>query len=316
MEEQLDITSAHRILPKEFVVFAGAGVVSDTGVPSTWSQLVKALALEADLPIDVTRLDPEEYAEKTEEIYQHLVSLNKGSRYFEIIREKLRPRVSTWSTAVFDILDMCMHIVTTNFDDVFERTYERYAELNPGRPAHPETHSLPDFTHDRPQNSHKIDYLHGRADEHHIVFKKSDYNTYYPSVSKTHGDPCLEEYLTHIYSTYTMVFVGFSFDDVYVRGCLRKAYQTLVERDARCSEKVGYRPAAARIAHYAFLRQPTEREEKKRAQREALWEDLAKMQIKVVPYKDHTDWQDCFKRMRNARKTVTKTDKADEPSIL
>ena len=56
-----------------------------------------------------------------------------------------------------------------------------------------------------------------------IIFKKDDYDKYYPSVSnlKEGYTRDLEEYIKYIFKNYTIVFFDFSFNDNYFKKLLQ-----------------------------------------------------------------------------------------------
>ena len=67
-------------------------------------------------------------------------------------------------------------------------------------------------------NKDTIIYLHGNIKTKIFIFKKSDYDLFYPSVSKNKdGLYWIENFLKEIYRTWNIVFVGFSFKDYYLK---------------------------------------------------------------------------------------------------
>ena len=43
MDDKLDINNIHKVLPKDFVVFAGTGATYGTGLPESWEVLLERL---------------------------------------------------------------------------------------------------------------------------------------------------------------------------------------------------------------------------------------------------------------------------------
>lgn len=305
MSDNLDINTVHKELAKkDFIVFAGTGVISGTGIPPTWKELLKALAKQANVEIDIDKINKNKYPEIAQSIFDELVRKRDEGKYREIIREQVVAKDSAWDAKAYEILLTTKGIVTTNFDNIFEASYEILVETDSRLPVNIEKNSLPDFDDKDDFKRHKIVYLHGRADENHIIFKKNDYMDYYPSMGaekSRNPDWCLERYLEYIYRKHTIVFVGFSFDDEYVRGCFKSIYQRLTGRDERCFEKkTGYVEIVPRIEHYAFSLEPDpqsgEHEERKKIEKE-----LEEMRIKVIHLQQLRDWMDCFKRIREIR---------------
>jgi hypothetical protein len=302
MSDNIDINSVHKELArKDFIVFAGAGVVTGTGVPNSWKRLLKTLSGQASIDIDTDKISEAEYADKAQEIFEVLCRQGKKDRYYETIKEQLTATESSWSEKAFEILLTAKGVVTTNFDNIFEASYTRLAEADRDLPPNISTDSLPDFNYEDDFRRHKIVYLHGRANENYIVFKKDDYSVYYPTVCNSpNGDDCVEKYLDFVYCKHTIVFVGFSFDDVYVRTHLKHIYEKLVARDQRCSDKIGYREIVPKIEHYAFL-WGADSNNKNYRQRKAIEAELEGMKIRVVYYRERREWMDCFEKIRRAR---------------
>ncbi|MFA5251903.1 MAG: SIR2 family protein [Phycisphaerae bacterium] len=306
MTDSLDINTIHKELAKKnFIVFAGTGVISGTGIPESWGKLLKALAEQAKVDIDIDRISKNEYPEIAQKIFDELVRNGKKEKYHEIIREQVVAKDSPWDAKTFEILLTTKGVVTTNFDNIFETSYETLVETNSHLPAHIEQNSLPDFDDKDDFEKHKIVHLHGRADENHIIFKRNDYLDYYPSVcagKSLNPDYCLERYLEYIYRKHTVIFIGFSFDDEYVRGCFKSINKRLTGRDKRCcEEKVGYVEIVPQLEHYAFLEElnPQSNEYQRRKEIEA---ELEEMKIKVIHFQSKRDWMDCFKKIRRIRK--------------
>lgn len=120
MADNLDIKTVHKELAnKDFVVFAGTGILGNTGIPNSWKQLIEALIIESGIVTDIENLPKEEYPDKAEDIYKTLVEQGKRQRYFDIIKEQVVAKDSAWCDKAFEILLTSKDIVTTNFDKVF-----------------------------------------------------------------------------------------------------------------------------------------------------------------------------------------------------
>jgi len=216
MAEKLDIRTIHNELAeKEFVVFAGAGVSG----ANSWMKMLEALAQETpEYDVDLEKRGPAEYPEIAQEIYDKLMEQNAGETYYRIIAEHIKPTGSPYSPQALDILHTAKLVVTINFDNVFDEAYKRYA---PGKEdVRDELFwvSIPEINVPADLKEHCVVHLHGRADERYIVLRSDDYKNYYPSVSgKSDGDRAIENCLEEIYQRRTIVFVGVSFEDEYLR---------------------------------------------------------------------------------------------------
>lgn len=303
MDKEITINNLHEELARiggVFAIFAGTGVVGETGVPDSWKVLLQALAEQVPgYSVDFEHRSTSEYPEIAQEIYDNLVKENKRNTYYDVIRQKIKATNSPYSSQAYDIILTTKGIITTNFDNVFEVAYKRYAESKGGISPEVKTESLPNLNTIGDFSEHTVAYLHGRADENHIVFKTDDYKHYYPSVSgKSDGDRILENYLEWIYSKYTIVFIGVSFNDPYLRECLKGIFHRLEARDKLCSgEKIGYREILPKIKHYAILpnvqNTGPQREIELDIQRQ-----IEETKISVVRFNEKREWQDCLERLR------------------
>ncbi|MGA1980121.1 MAG: SIR2 family protein [Sedimentisphaerales bacterium] len=288
------------LIKRDFLVFAGTGIVAE-GVPRSWKLLLEKLAAEANYEIDLNNISKKEYPDEAQKIFENLVQIGKKNKYDEIIKNALSLKETSWDQKAYDILDTTKSVVTTNFDGTFEASYQRLAENKDLPSIETCTESLPTFTHNIDYEKYKIVYLHGRADEKHIIFKKDDYTTYYPSVSGAKdGDNCLEAYLGYLFERTTIVFIGFSFEDIYIYKALENIYAQLKNRDLRCEDKVGYKPIVPNIRHYALMPTINPKDPGCQEQR-VLHEKLEQMGIVIVCLKQKRDWQDWFLEIRKLK---------------
>lgn len=194
----------------KLVVFAGAGISVDAGIPE-WSVLIDEMKLEIDIPkseMDFLRIaqmyfndrQQKEYIEKVRSVLKH-----KKVKYNEIHQElfQLSP----------------VHILTTNYDDLLEQVIKNK--------------SLPFsiVTNDREfpyaLNTNLLVKVHGDLDDIDIVLKEDDYLDY----SLNH--PLIEAFLKSVFATKIVLFVGYGFSDMNlkmiiqtVRNILGKDFQS------------------------------------------------------------------------------------------
>ncbi|MFP5039951.1 SIR2 family protein [Parasediminibacterium sp. JCM 36343] len=178
------------IKANKLVVFVGAGVSMNAGVPS-WVQLIEQLKKEL----------PEN---KSENDYLKIAQLYKLSRkpkeYIERVREILKYERTTYNElhkAIFD-LNPC-HIVTTNYDDLLEQCASSnnlfYYPIIRDR----------DLPYATVENF--IIKMHGDLCEGNIVLSEDEYLNYELNF------PLTENYVKSLFSTKLILFVGFSFSD-------------------------------------------------------------------------------------------------------
>jgi NAD-dependent SIR2 family protein deacetylase len=106
------------IAERKLVVFAGAGISFDSGVPS-WGELINELRKEIDIPrdeIDYLRIAQMYYNERQQK------------EFIDKIRNELRHKKVRYNDiheAIFELNPE--HIITTNFDDLLEQVIKSKA---------------------------------------------------------------------------------------------------------------------------------------------------------------------------------------------
>ena len=320
MRDENIMSIAKELAKKDFIVFAGAGVPRNAGVPD-WRSLLKALLETNPLDnFDIDNANPEEFPDIAQKIFDSLKQENREDYYYEVIKNNIKPTEVPYSTEQFEIVTTTNWIVTTNFDTTFESAFKKKFQVERVSKS-PYVENLPDFSMKNQFLRESIVYLHGRAEERFIIFKTDDYEKYYPSVSQKNGAKDVEDYLKYIFKEYTIVFVGFSFNDFYVKTAFKNIYMELKRSDEIASAKPSYSPRLSKIHHYAFLKRidfgnnkylienhenfSPESEEYKKA-RELLEsmkldKELESMNIKAVRYDEHIDWINCIRKIQELK---------------
>jgi len=302
---------------RDFIVFAGAGVPPESAPPITWKDLLAAFKeKEPDLAArDIDKVRENEYPAYAQEIFNALQTMGRESRYYEILREKLRATNARCSLQQRDIIETAQHVVTTNFDDSFKNAMDRELE---GSEDLKIVQILPDFRLSALNTGYSVSYLHGNTNEECIVFKTEDYTTFYPSQSENdNGNDSLEHFLRCLYTERTIVFIGVSFNDEYLLNALTRTCNRIKQNDeVGRKKKVGYKSKVEEIQHYAFMPEDMgikaeERYWKKgdgiseqqiEEERNRRKELLAELKINVITYKEPVEWTDWFKDIRERRK--------------
>jgi len=327
MSADLDQIAVELARRDDLVVFAGTGVSLGAGLP-TWPELLQALDRACYGQSNHKFDSPDEFPKQAQEFYDHLVKEDREGEYKAILKEQLKPRKAPHSIQQQEIVETTGRIVTTNFDTTFEDAIRRtFPDCNDF------VQCLPSFDMTKMREKYVLTYLHGSSDDC-IILKTSDYDIFYPSVSETAGatvSKVLETYLEHLYLHHTLVFIGFSFNDRYMREFLRIMHSRIASEDkihaglsTRCE------PRLERIQHYAFLQKYDGEREKERLRRDepegtqAYKERLARIEampdeeaeldrfletlhIKVARYVDHKDWITCFRKIQDLRQEPSGT---------
>jgi hypothetical protein len=179
----------------KLVIFVGAGVSVNSNCPP-WSKLVDKFADELGIAED-DRNKSIEYFLKIPQYY----FIERGEKeYFDIIdkifngNEHLPNNIHN---LIFELNPSC--VVTTNFDDLLEMTVKSnglfYTTIK-------QDSDLPYCINDK-----LIIKMHGDSNLKNIVLKEEDYLSY------SRKFPLIENYMKALFSTKTILFVGYSAED-------------------------------------------------------------------------------------------------------
>lgn len=294
---------AEELSNKDFIVFAGAGVPKSAGVPN-WETLLIELAknINFDCLAKISSTDPKEYPRLAQKIFNEYKKQNKENIYFDTIKNVIKPTNAPYSAEQLEIIKTTNWIITTNFDSTFEKAFKTKFQLQDTNKKL-EIESLPTFTFKNHFNEETLVYLHGNVDEKYIVLKEDDYNKYYPSVSGGKGSIFIEEYLRYIFKEFTIVFIGFSFNDYYLREIFKIIFNELKLSYEIASEKPNYISKIQNIRHYCFIKKPDGKDEKEQRYFDALIKQLEEINIKAITYDEHIEWINCFEIIREIKGT-------------
>ena len=193
------------------VIFVGAGVSANSGVPA-WKDLIKGL--KRDLPSGL--------AKETDDL--KVAQLYKDSRghleYMERVKSILKEGITSPNSIHTAILDLNpVHIITTNYDDLIEQEiknqYKQYSVVK--------------------ENSDisKISYpnalvkMHGDFESDNIVLTENDYFDYARNFA------LIRSFVLSLFASKTILFVGFSFNDINLKMILKDLQSILSEKMRR-----------------------------------------------------------------------------------
>jgi hypothetical protein len=178
----------------KLVVFAGAGISIDAGIPN-WGTLIDEMKSEIEIPpneADYLRIAQMYHDERQQKEYfdkVRLVLKHKKVKHNEIHEWvfKLNPE----------------HILTTNYDDLLEQVIKK--------------ESLPfsvvskDKEFPYALNTNLLVKVHGDLNSENIVLKEDDYIDY----SMNH--PLIEAFLKSVFASKTVLFIGYGFSDINLK---------------------------------------------------------------------------------------------------
>lgn len=178
------------------VIFVGAGVSANSGCPS-WSGLIDKFADELGIASE-DRKESIEYYLKIPQLYY----IERGQKeYFDFIKQNMDSSNIQPNEIDRQIFKLEPHtVITTNFDDLLEKTVRSeglfYAAVR-------QDTDLP-----YAQTEKMIIKMHGDEGLKNIVLKEDDYLSY------SKNFPLIENYIKGLFSTKTILFVGYSAEDI------------------------------------------------------------------------------------------------------
>jgi len=192
------------IAERKLVVFAGAGLSIDSGVPS-WENLINELRAEINIPeseTDFLRIAQMYYNERQQK------------EFIDKIREALKHKKLRYNEiheAVFELNPE--HIITTNFDDLFEQVIKAK--------AYPFSVIKKDSEFPYGRNTKLLVKVHGDLDEANLVIKEDDYLEY------SNNHPLIESFIKGVFANKVVLFIGYSFSDINLKIILQSVRNIL-----------------------------------------------------------------------------------------
>lgn len=277
-----------------FVSFIGAGASMPTGIPA-WEKMLQRLIALKGLRFRVSDYEGR-YPELASAIYARYEELSCEQEYYDYLVSMSEPTECYCTSLHHALIDAVPVHVTTNFDCVLELAYERYK-----RETTPLCQYFPHFDVDQ-LDDHSIVYLHANRNERRFVFRKEEFDQYYPSVSRADGSLQIEFLLRHLFERRHMLFIGFSFyNDPYLKGCIAAiskqiTYETQIE-----AHSFGRSLRPADISHYALLHVSESEPVHVFENRSRLIEELQEYQIHAICYRRHREVEDILLELRRLK---------------
>ncbi len=199
---------------KKIAVFMGSGASNFLGI-GTWGKILSDMAKYFKCNLDInTLIENNEYAKCASLLYEEI---GDEIKYKDYLANQFKPTKGYNSSLHHTILNIFKIILTTNFDTSFEDTHEQINQTLLAR-RHPieafGVQKLPDFKYDEILLQPTLVYLHGNKDDKVFVFREEEYKHFYPTnYNNSNKISELEVFLRQIIKEYTLVFIGFSFND-------------------------------------------------------------------------------------------------------
>lgn len=175
-------------------VFVGAGFSKFSETKSikfpSWSELI------IDLQKDLNNNDETDFLKVAQLYFLEFGEFNLYKKLRKFVPLHANP--SEFHFKLFDILEP-KYVITTNWDNLLEKTIETNGLM----------YDIVKTESDLIKSNlpRKLVKIHGDFDSHNIVFKEDDYLNY------SINNPLFDNFLKHILSTTTVLFLGYSYSD-------------------------------------------------------------------------------------------------------
>ena len=223
---------------KKLVVFAGAGISVDAGIPG-WKVLIDEMKSEIEIPKyedDYLRIaqmyfndrQQKDFVDKARSVLKH-----KKIKHNEIHEEifQLNPE----------------YILTTNYDDLLEQVIKKkslpFSVVSKDKQF---TYAL---------NTNLLVKIHGDLDDTDIVLKEDDYIDY------SYNHPLIEAFIKSIFASKVVLFVGYGFSDINLKmiiqsvrnilgGDFQNAYLLSIDEDFHPTQREYLRNKGINVVNY------------------------------------------------------------------
>lgn len=222
----------------KLVIFAGAGISIDSGVPG-WDILIEEMKSESDIP-------------KNEQDYLRIAQMYFNDRHQKEFIDKVRLVLKHKKIKHNEIHEEIFqlnpeHILTTNFEDLLEQFIKK--------------RSLPfsvvtkDKEFPYALNTNLLVKVHGDLDDTNIILKEDDF------IDFSLNHPLIEAFLKSVFASKVVLFVGYGFSDIdlkmimqNVRNILgqdfQNAYLLSVEKDLNSSQREYLKNKGINVVNY------------------------------------------------------------------
>lgn len=230
----------------KLVIFVGAGVSANSKCPS-WYELVEKFANELGISKEkINNFSTEDFLKIPQYYY-----IERGEKeYFDIINDVFDNNSYNYRPNILDKLIFELNpstIVTTNFDNLLEKTIQMEGQY----------YTVVKQDRDLPYspNDKLVIKMHGDVNLKNIILKEEDYLNY------SNKFPLIENYLKGLFSTKTILFVGYSANDIdfklmfnwvkeQLKGHFQPAYILETEKNQERLEFNYYKDRGINILYY------------------------------------------------------------------
>ncbi len=268
----------------KFVSFIGAGLSAPLGI-GLWKKILQELINMAKNKFSESvefREEPKEWPQLASEVYNIFEKNDCVVLFYDKLVERLKPTTCSWTAIHYKLVNTFGIYLTTNFDATIEKAFIDIKEKKPN------IQCLPDFSLLNLKNESLV-YLHGNKTKRIFIFKKEEYDLFYPSVSEIqNGSQVLENFLKEFYKEKCIVFFGFSFEDYYLKEYF-KSLPRIIEKEELSKERL-YRSSDTeykrkQFNHFLILSEDTCKRYRDR-KIEGFCEEFESINIKPIVYRN------------------------------
>lgn len=199
MNEQYIDFLAEELEREKLVIFVGAGVSRNSGLPS-WQELVEVFAKK--LGINKSCFSPEETLQIPQIFYDEFSKI----KYYEILQEVFEGTYEPNSIHKTLKEMNISHIITTNYDELIEKELNDSKEYDVIGKEEELAYS---------KSTKMIIKMHGDMKYRNVVLKQEDYDNYEENF------PLISTYVKSLFTTNTIMFIGYSLNDVNVKNIMK-----------------------------------------------------------------------------------------------
>lgn len=214
---------AEELLKEKLVIFVGAGASIDSNLPS-WNTLIQAFAKE--LKLKEGKLSDDEILDIPEEYYKIFGKVPFYDILDKIFNKEFSPN------SIHEILEKLEinYIITTNFDTLIEKKLNKSYEYDVIKKDEDLAHS---------SRNKMIIKMHGDLKNKNIILKRSDFKEY------TKKFPLISTFIKGLFTTNTILFIGYSLNDPnvknmlsWIRKILKEDFRKVYLVDFKSNDKV------------------------------------------------------------------------------
>jgi len=249
------LKNTYRENKDRIVFFAGAGASIPLGFKS-WKKLLKEMNEKFKTEINIDDyINKFGYPETASAIYDKIIIREE---YINFLCEQfdMKNAIARFNSLTKSIVNNFDTILTTNFDSSFEHAF---ADTNLplkeyGLEKNIKTQTLPKFDIvDISSNNYIVIYLHGNQDSRRFILRKEEYQHFYrTNYNKEPSE--LEDFLKEIFKNFSVIFFGFSFNDLYFKNyCEKILIEEFEQRKARYYNLYGETYPIELRKHFVFI---------------------------------------------------------------